>query len=103
MKNEGAVLHNDEQIKKRWVEYFNHLLNEENERVVFEDDVPNRGVTTSISREEAIVAVQKMKSGKVTGRNETPIELWKCLGETLMGKLLDLCSRFTKKYNGLYL
>ena len=54
----------NDKIKSRWESYFNHLLNEENPRVVFGDGVPNEGITSGISREEVKEALKKMKSGK---------------------------------------
>lgn len=71
---EGVVLQGDEQNKERWEEYFNHLLNEKNERLVFENGIPNHSVTTRISR-EVIVVVQKMKSRKATGPDEIPVQV----------------------------
>ena len=46
---------------------FDKLLNEENFRAVFEEGVPNEGLTQAISRNEVQVAISRMKKGNVTG------------------------------------
>lgn len=48
----GSVLTEDSKVKSIWESYFNHLLNEENPRVVVGDGVPNEGITPGISRDE---------------------------------------------------
>lgn len=50
------------------------FLNEKNERLVFENGIPNHSVTTRISR-EVIVVVQKMRSRKATGPDEIPVQV----------------------------
>lgn len=59
--NKGIAFQNDEQIKKIWEEYFSHLLNKKNERLVFEDGGHDQGLTTGVSREEVIFSVQEMQ------------------------------------------
>ena len=68
-------------IVGRWKDYFYKLLNEENPRSIFDDEVPNEGLTPGISRNEVKVAISRMKNGKATGMDGTPVEVWKCLGE----------------------
>ena len=62
----------------RWKGYFDKLLNEENPRSIFDDGVPNEGLTQGISRDEVKVAISRMKNGKATGMDGIPVE---CLGE----------------------
>ncbi|XP_066980777.1 uncharacterized protein [Macrobrachium rosenbergii] len=57
----GVVLCNEE-IKK-WKEYYEHLLNEENPTEFFEDGFQNLGMTRAISRKEVKKALKKMKKG----------------------------------------
>ena len=63
----GTVLKKEEDILKRWREYFEQLLNEENERLIREDGQVNMGMVIGFSREEVIHALRKMKNGKATG------------------------------------
>ena len=48
---------------------------------IFDDGVPNEGLTQGISRNEVKVAISRMKNGKATGMDWIPVEVWKCLGE----------------------
>ena len=75
MKNgQGQVLMVDEEIRKRWQDYFRTLLNEENPRLVASDGIPNLGVTKQVSREEVVQALKEMKVGKAVGPDEIPVE-----------------------------
>ena len=55
----------------RWKGYFDKLLNEENPRSIFDDGVPNKGLTQGISRNEVKVAISRMKNGKATGMDSS--------------------------------
>ena len=59
-------------------------------RFIFNDGVPNKGVTQGISRNEVKVAISRMKNGKATGMDGIPVEVWKCLGEEGIDMLWDL-------------
>ena len=74
----------------RWKGYFDKLLNEENPRTIFDDGVPNEGLTQGISRDEVKVAISRMKNGKAKGMDGIPVEVWKCLGEEGIDMLWDL-------------
>ena len=74
----------------RWKGYFDKLLNEENPRSIFDDGVPNEGLTQGISRNEVKVAISRVKNGKATGMDGIPVEVWKCLGEEGIDMLWDL-------------
>ena len=91
IKNEhGVVLRDLDMIIGRWKGYFDKLLNEENPRSIFDDGVPNEGLTQGISRDEVKVAISRMKNGKATGMDGIPVEVWKCLGEEGIDMLWDL-------------
>ena len=91
IKNEhGVILRDLDMIIGRWKGYFDKLLNEENPRFIFNDGVPNKGVTQGISRNEVKVAISRMKNGKATGMDGIPVEVWKCLGEEGIDMLWDL-------------
>ncbi|KAI5735640.1 hypothetical protein M8J77_020866 [Diaphorina citri] len=89
----GMVIRKEEDIKYRWREYFEKLLNEENHRSIFEDGIPNHGITEEISRDEVAQALKKMKNGKSTGPDEISVEAWKCLGEYGIDMLCDLMNQ----------
>ena len=78
----GNVMVNSEAVLKRWKEYFEKLMNEENNREprTEEAEVVNEEVNY-VSREEVKNALRRMKKGKVVGPDELPIEVWKCMGK----------------------
>ena len=91
IKNEhGVILRDLDMIIGRWKGYFDKLLNEEDPRSIFDDGVPNEGLTQGISRNEVRVAISRMKNGKATGMDGIPVEFWKCLGEEGIDMLWDL-------------
>ena len=88
---EGKPLNREEDILKRWQEYFEKLMNEEN------DHEKRTDATTGTTREvpkvnmkEVRNTLKKMKNGKVVGPNKIPVEAWKCLGEAAV----DFLTRF---------
>ena len=91
----GKILTKEEEIKNRWREYFDKLLNEENPRSVRENGIANERVVPNISRREVRRALNKMKKGKAVGPDGIPVEVWKCLGEEGIDILWDL-------YNKIY-
>ena len=52
----------------------------ENPRSIFDEGLPNKGLTQGVSRNEVKVAISRMKNGKATGMDGIPVEVWKCLG-----------------------
>lgn len=89
----GTVLRKEEDILKRWKEYFERLLNEENDRLIREDGQVNMGMVVGISRIEVLNALKKMKNGKATGPDLIPVEAWKALGEEGVEILWDLMEK----------
>ena len=90
----GNVMVNSEAMLKRWKEYFEKPMNEENNREprIEEPEVVNEEVNC-ISR-EVKNALRRTKTGKTVGPDESPVEVWKCMGK--MGiKFL------TRLFNGL--
>ena len=86
----GRVLRKETDILKRWKEYFQQLLNEENERLVREDGQIDIGMVIGFSRAEVVQALGKMKNGKAAGPDLIPAEAWKALGEEGVDILYDL-------------
>ena len=74
---------NSEAVLKRWKEYFEKLMNEENNRdsKTEEAEVVNEEVNC-ISREKVKNALRRMKKGKaVEDVDELPVEVCKCMGK----------------------
>ena len=67
---------NSEAVLKRWKEYFEKLLNKENDRDprTEEAEVVNEEVNC-ISREEVKNVLRRMKKGKAVGPDELPVEV----------------------------
>ena len=61
---------------KRWKEYFEKLMNEENSREprTEEPEVVSEEVNF-VSREEVKNALRRMKKGKAVGQDELPVEV----------------------------
>ena len=71
-----------EAVLKRWKEYFEKLMNEENKREprMEEVDVVDEEVNC-VSREEVKNALRTMEKGKAVGPDKLPVEVWKCTRE----------------------
>ena len=82
IKNEnGNVMVNSEAVLKRWKEYFEKLINEEN----------NRDPRTEEA--EVVNERRRVKKGKAVGPNELPVEVWKCMREMGIKFLTRLFNR----------
>ena len=65
-----------EAVLKRWKEYFEKLMNEENDREPRTEEVKvvNEEVNC-VSTEEAKNILRRMKNGKAFGQDEFPVEV----------------------------
>ena len=90
----GNVMVNSEAVLKRWKEYFEKLMNKENNRDsrTEEPEVINEEVNC-VSREEVKNALRRMKKGKAVGPDELPVEVWKCMGKMGIKFLTRLLNR----------
>ena len=88
------VMVNSEAVLKRWKEYFEKLMNEENNRDprTEEAEVVNKKVNC-VSREEVKNALRRIEKGKAVGPDELPVEVWKCMGEMGIKFLTRLFNR----------
>ncbi|KAK3515549.1 hypothetical protein QTP70_024397 [Hemibagrus guttatus] len=78
----GRVLTSEESVQRRWKEYFEELMNEENEREKRVEEVKSvEQKVDKIRKDEVRKALKRMKSGKAVGPDDIPVEVWKCLGE----------------------
>ena len=92
----GSVMISSEAMLKIWKEYFEKLMNEENDKEpkTEEIEVVNKEVNC-VSREEVKNALRRMKQSKAFELDELPVKVWKCVREmgikfltTLLNKLL---------------
>ena len=90
----GNVMVNSEAVLKRWKEYFEKLMNEENNRDprTEKPEVVNEEVNC-VSREEVKNAPRRMKKGKAVGPDELQVEVWKCMGKMGIKFLTRLFNR----------
>ncbi|XGW22799.1 hypothetical protein V3C99_005206, partial [Haemonchus contortus] len=79
--SEGAILRKPGEVRRRWKEYFDRLLNEEFARENSSHSEATAGPIKLWTEDEVRKAIGKMKVGKATGPDGVPIEAWKALGE----------------------
>ncbi|XP_009778018.2 uncharacterized protein [Nicotiana sylvestris] len=83
---DDKVLVEEACIRRKWQEYFDRLLNKEEDRNIVLGELENSesrrdfGFCRHIKCEEVDVAIWKMSRGKVTRPDETPVEFWKEAG-----------------------
>ncbi|KAK3547834.1 hypothetical protein QTP86_031973, partial [Hemibagrus guttatus] len=88
---DGRVLTSEESVQMRWKEYFEELMNEENEREKRVEGVNSvEQKVDKIRKDEVRKALKRMKSGKAVGPDNIPVEVWKCLGEAAVEFLASL-------------
>ncbi|KAK3517122.1 hypothetical protein QTP86_003959, partial [Hemibagrus guttatus] len=91
---DGRVLTSEESVQRRWKEYFEELMNEENEREKRVERVNSvEQKVDKIRKDEVRKALKRMKSGKAVGPDDIPVEVWKCLGEAAVEFLASLFNR----------
>ncbi|KAK3531746.1 hypothetical protein QTP70_027292 [Hemibagrus guttatus] len=90
---DGRVLTSEESVQRRWKEYFEELMNEENEREKRVEGVNSVEQKVDKIRKDEVRKALKMKSGKAVGPDDIPVEVWKCLGEAAVEFLASLFNR----------
>ncbi|KAK2917518.1 hypothetical protein Q8A73_004265 [Channa argus] len=91
---DGNVLTGARSVMGRWKEYFEELMNEENERERRVEEVTGvEQVVAKISKSEVRRTLKRMKSGKAVGPDDKPVEVWKCLGEVAVEFLTSLFNK----------
>ncbi|KAK3556890.1 hypothetical protein QTP70_022395 [Hemibagrus guttatus] len=91
---DGRVLTSEESVQRRWKEYFEELMNEENEREKRAEGVNSvEQKVDKIRKDEVRKALKRMKSGKAVDPDDIPVEVWKCLGEAAVEFLTSLFNR----------
>ncbi|KAK3564068.1 hypothetical protein QTP86_007525 [Hemibagrus guttatus] len=100
---DGRVLTSEESVQRRWKEYFEELMNEENEREKRVERVNSvEQKVDKIRKDEVRKALKRMKSGKAVGPDDIPVEVWKCLGEAAVEFLANLFNRVLENLEKAY-
>ncbi|KAK3556927.1 hypothetical protein QTP70_022433, partial [Hemibagrus guttatus] len=100
---DGRVLTSEESVQRRWKEYFEELMNEENEREKRVEGVNSvEQKVDKIRKDEVRKALKRMKSGKAVGPDDIPVEVWKCLGEAAVEFLTSLFNRILENLEKAY-
>ncbi|KAK3532082.1 hypothetical protein QTP86_007080 [Hemibagrus guttatus] len=100
---DGRVLTSEESVQRRWKEYFEELMNEENERKKRVEGVNSvEQKVDKIRKDEVRKALKRMKSGKAVGPDDIPVEVWKCLGEAAVEFLASLFNRVLENLEKAY-
>ncbi|KAK3538494.1 hypothetical protein QTP86_006194 [Hemibagrus guttatus] len=95
---DGRLLTSEESVQRRWKEYFEELMNEENEREKRVEGVNSvEQKVDKIRKDEVRKALKRMKSGKAVGPDVIPVEVWKCLGEAAVEFLTSLFNRVLER------
>ncbi|KAK3539360.1 hypothetical protein QTP70_003845 [Hemibagrus guttatus] len=97
------VLTSEESVQRRWKEYFEELMDEENEREKRVEGVNSvEQKVDKIRKDEVRKALKRMKSGKAVGPDDIPVEVWKCLGEAAVEFLANLFNRVLENLEKAY-
>ncbi|KAK3546666.1 hypothetical protein QTP70_031407, partial [Hemibagrus guttatus] len=100
---DGRVLTSEESVQRRWKEYFEELMNEENEREKRVEGVNSvEQKVDKIRKDKVRNALKRMKSGKAVGPDDIPVEVWKCLGEAAVEFLTSLFNRVLENLEKAY-
>ncbi|KAK3567064.1 hypothetical protein QTP86_009258 [Hemibagrus guttatus] len=100
---DGRVLTSEESVQWRWKEYFEELMNEENEREKRVEGVNSvEQKVDKIRKDEVRKALKRMKSGKAVGPDDILVEVWKCLGEAAVEFLTSLFNRVLENLEKAY-
>ena len=91
---DGNVMTDEKSVLRMWKEYYMGLMNEDNERERREIDGERVNLEVeSVSKEEVMENMQRMKNGKAVGPDDIPVKVWKCLGESALKFLTKLYNR----------
>ena len=86
----GQILTREAQIRERWKEYYQQLMNVENPRVKREVEVAEEKGVDTVKEEEVAAAMKRMKNGKSVGPVDIPAEAWKVMGRTAVEWLTEV-------------
>ena len=93
---DGAIKTEKQDILRRWQQYFEVLLNEENEWNIDYGNVVE-GPVEEIKAEEVKKALKKMKNGKAAGPTQVTADLLKAGGDFCAELLAAICRRVAEE------
>ncbi|KAK3513643.1 hypothetical protein QTP70_028820 [Hemibagrus guttatus] len=100
---DGRVLTSEDSVQRRWKEYFEELMNEENEREKRVEGVNSvEQKVDKIRKDEVRKALKRMKKGKAFGPDNILVEIWNCLGEAAVEFLTRLFNRVLENLEKAY-
>ena len=92
--SDGDILTSEDDVLCRWKEYFDKLINEENEREMrLENAEPVNKEVKQITKEMVRRALKRMKVGKAVGPDDIPIEAWIGLGKIAVNLLTTVFNK----------
>ena len=94
---DGKVILDEEEIRRRWSEYFGQLLNKENPRVELEEVSKNQGVVDEVKLQEVEEVMEQIRKGKATGPDGIPVEAFLVLEELGAAALTKLFNAILKE------
>ena len=93
----GELLVSEEQVSNKWREYFEKLLNKENEWNDEQSAEYVEGPADMMSKEEVRQAIQDLNMRKATGSSGVTGEMIKAAGEQAVDWLTSICNRIVKE------
>ena len=94
---QDKVLTEDTDIKDRWRQYFDTLLNSINSRKELDDIDKTEGPIPEVTQEEVKRQLDKMANNKATGPDELPIEVLKLLKKDGLEWITSMLAEVQKK------
>ena len=94
---DGNIVTEDEQIKKRWGENLDQLLNEENPRGILELCDEAESPEMEIERAEVEKTLKRMKAGKAWGPTDFTSDMLLVLGDKGINWLTVLLKNYGKR------
>jgi exonuclease III len=91
------VLTEDGDIKNRWQQYFDGLLNTKNNKEELENAEKTEGPIREVTLEEVKRQLDKMANNKATGPDELPIEVIKLMKETGLEWITSMLAEVQKR------
>uniref|UniRef100_W5MVV3 Reverse transcriptase domain-containing protein n=1 Tax=Lepisosteus oculatus TaxID=7918 RepID=W5MVV3_LEPOC len=93
----GQMLQKPKDILQRWTDYFEKICNKEFPHLPLPaaDAISGPVPTTTIA--EVTTAINKLKSGKASGPDDIPAQVWKLLGTQGAAWLADLFNKITEE------
>ena len=80
-------------------EYFEQLMNVENERIERDVAQNEESEVEEVSRTEVKSVMKRMKKGKAVGPDDIPVEAWECLGDEGIDWLINLFNNANLRRN----